>query len=224
MTPANKGIFFSFPFLFFFLPFLMASDAPVTIVALGDSTTAGTPAFRSPAEAPPEGSGNPESQYAYWMIKNHPEWKVMNRGINGQRSDEILNRFDKDVAAFAPQIVIVLAGVNDLYQGYPVDWIQEHLKAIYERAAQKKIKVLACTIIPYNQSSPEIKARMRDVNQWIENYAREKELGFCDTFHVAEDPSNPGNLASTPDGLHPDVEGYKKMGSAIAEAIEKILK
>ena len=36
----------------------------ITIVALGDSTTAGTPAFKSPIEAPPNGSGNVESQYA----------------------------------------------------------------------------------------------------------------------------------------------------------------
>ena len=38
--------------------------ALITIVALGDSTTAGTPAFKSPIEAPPNGSGNVESQYA----------------------------------------------------------------------------------------------------------------------------------------------------------------
>ena len=36
----------------------------LTIVALGDSTTAGTPAFKSPIEAPPNGSGNVESQYS----------------------------------------------------------------------------------------------------------------------------------------------------------------
>ena len=53
------------------------------IVGLGDSTTAGTPAFLSPLESPPNGRGNPESQYAYWMNQLHPEWTVLNRGING---------------------------------------------------------------------------------------------------------------------------------------------
>src|SRR5687768_8723006 len=38
---------------------------PAVIVALGDSTTAGTPAFRSPVEAPPNGDGNKESQFAH---------------------------------------------------------------------------------------------------------------------------------------------------------------
>ena len=48
-----------------------------------------TPAFRSPIEAPPDGSGNVESQYAYWLMQAHPDWRVLNRGVNGERSDQI---------------------------------------------------------------------------------------------------------------------------------------
>src|SRR2546430_14448941 len=75
----------------------------LTIVGLGDSTTAGTPAFRSPLEAPPDGEGDPESQYAFWMVRAHPDWTVLNRGINGQRAAEIRARFDRDVLAVHPQ-------------------------------------------------------------------------------------------------------------------------
>ena len=46
----------------------------ITIVALGDSTTAGTPGYKSPVEAPPNGSGNVESQYAYWLMRARPDW------------------------------------------------------------------------------------------------------------------------------------------------------
>ena len=38
------------------------------IVALGDSTTAGTPGWRSPLESPPAGSGDAQSQYSYWLM------------------------------------------------------------------------------------------------------------------------------------------------------------
>ena len=80
------------------------------IVGLGDSTTAGTPGFLSPLEAPPNGRGNPESQYAYWMMRMHPEWTVLNRGVNGQRSDEILARFERDVLSESPNYVVILGG------------------------------------------------------------------------------------------------------------------
>ena len=43
-------------------------SATVKIVALGDSTTAGTPGFKSPLEAPPNGRGDETSQYAYWLM------------------------------------------------------------------------------------------------------------------------------------------------------------
>jgi len=69
----------------------------VRIVGVGDSTTSGAPEFLSPLESPPDGSGNRESQYTYWIMKAHPEWEVLNRGVNGQRSDEILARFNRDV-------------------------------------------------------------------------------------------------------------------------------
>ncbi len=193
----------------------------MTLVALGDSTTAGTPGFLSPAEAPPDGRGSEESQFAYWIRKRHPEWQVINRGVNGERSDQILKRFDSDVLAYRPGLVIILAGVNDLYQGYPAERVKENLKAIYERAVENKIEVMACTLLPYNGASSKVQARMREVNEWIRQTAEEKGLGFCDTHRVVEDPARPGDLVSTADGLHPDVAGYRKMGEAISEAIEK---
>src|SRR5438093_13752620 len=87
--------------------------SPVTIVGLGDSTTAGTPGFESPLEAPPDGRGDVESQYTYWMMKLHPEWLVLNRGINGQRSDEIRERLERDVLREECDYAIILACVTD---------------------------------------------------------------------------------------------------------------
>ncbi len=193
------------------------------MVALGDSTTAGTPGFLSPAEEPPNGAGDHESQYAYWVMKRHPEWRVLNRGVNGERSDQILKRFESDVTRFRPQIVIVLAGVNDLYQGHPSEWLERQLKNIYGRALENGIKVMACTILPYNGADSSVHARMTEVNHWIRSYAAAHGLGFCDTFHAVEDPKRPGSLIRTADGLHPDAEGYRKVGEAIADTLERWL-
>jgi len=198
-----------------------AGEKPLVIVALGDSTTAGTPGFRSPAESPPAGSGNPESQYGYWMRERHPDWKVINRGINGQRSDQILRRFDSDVLSNKPEVLIVLAGVNDLYQGVPVEDIQNVLKEIYKKAEENNIKVVACTVLPYNNITPDVLEDMMILNRWIKFYAKEKGLGFTDTFRAVEDPEKPRTLPNSPDGLHPDVTGYRKIGNAITDEIEQ---
>lgn len=192
----------------------------LTIVALGDSTTAGTPGFFSPRERPPEGLGNPESQYSYWVAQKHPEWKILNRGVRGQRSDQILKRFEWDVFSNNPQVLIVLGGVNDLYQGYPVEHVKQNLTQIYDRAEAAGIKIMACTILPVDLASEEVKQRIREANAWIKENAVKRGFGFCDTYTALENPSRPGFLTATPDDVHPDVSGYKKMGEVIAAALE----
>ena len=195
----------------------------VTIVALGDSTTAGTPGFLSPLESPPDGAGDVESQYTYWIGQKHPEWKMYNRGVNGERTDQIFKRFDRDVLALKPRAVIVLAGVNDLFQGVSAEGIRMNLRATYQRATQAQIKVVACTILPYNTSTSKVKARMQEVNEWIHAYTKEQGLGFCDLYAAVNDPRRPGKLVSSDDDIHPDVEGYKKIGFALSDCIEQAL-
>lgn len=193
----------------------------MSILALGDSTTAGTPAFQSPVEAPPDGSGDEQSQYTYWAARRLPGRRFLNRGVNGERTDQILRRFKGDLKTLRPDAVVVLAGVNDLYQGYPPERIQENLLKIYALAAENGIPVMACTIIPYNGMQPVVLERMRQVNGWIRRHSQEAGPGFCDLFSVMEDPARPGNLISSPDGLHPDVAGYRRMGEAVAECLEQ---
>jgi len=203
----------------------MTAAAMIVIVALGDSTTAGTPAFRSPIEAPPDGSGNIESQYAFWLASRHPEWNVLNRGVNGERSDEVRARFARDVAAANPDVVVILAGVNDVYQGRPAESVERELEAMYELASTAKIPVVAASIIPYNTATPDQNARMRAVNAWIRDYADRHIAGvtFCDTRAAVAAPDDPDRLVSSPDDLHPSPDGYKLMADALEPAIRTAL-
>ena len=105
------------------------------IAAYGDSTTAGTPGFTSPVEAPPDGAGNVESQFAYWLMQAHPDWRVLNFGVNGERSDQIRVAVRPRSCRHAPDVAIVLAGVNDIYQGRSADSVARELEAMYVAAA-----------------------------------------------------------------------------------------
>jgi lysophospholipase L1-like esterase len=188
---------------------------------MGDSTTAGTPGFRSPVEAPPAGRGNPESQYSYWMMRAHPEWRVLNKGVNGQRSDQILSRFERDVVAEKPAIVIILAGVNDIFQGRTTDSVKRNLEAMYGFAGRAGIIQVATTVLPYNIAGRRESESILDVNAWVETASRDEGRLFCDTNLAVRDKHDPNMLGSTPDGLHPDVEGYRRMGEALSATLEK---
>jgi lysophospholipase L1-like esterase len=186
----------------------MIMAALIMIVALGDSTTAGTPGYKSPIEAPPNGAGNVESQYAFWLMRSHNDWHVLNRGVNGERSDQIRARYHRDVADVRPDVVIIIAGVNDIYQGRSAEVVQSQLEAMYAEARAAGLPVVAGTIVPYNSASADENRRMRMVNDWIRSYATSHPgIVFCDTRAAVAAPGVPDRLVSSPDGLHPSPEG-----------------
>jgi lysophospholipase L1-like esterase len=198
---------------------------PVRIVAMGDSTTAGTPAFLSPAEAPPGGRGDQTSQYAYWLMRAHPGWEVLNRGVNGERSDQIRARFERDVIDPRPAVVVLIAGVNDVYQGRPAAHVIEQLHWMFDRARQAGIRVVAGTIVPYNTATPDQNARMREINDWIRLEAASRAgIAVADTRAAVAAPGKPDTLSETADQLHPTPAGYRAMAEAIRPAIEQVLR
>lgn len=212
-------------FISILLALLPMTQPGTRIVAMGDSTTAGTPAFKSPREAPPKGSGDETSQYAYWLMKAHPEWEVVNQGVNAQRSDVIAARFEPDVLALKPAVVVIIAGVNDVYQGRTAQHVKDQLTAMYKQAHDAGIRVIAGTIIPYNTATPDQNARMHEINDWIRTLARaDPGVIVVDTRAAVAAPGNPDMLVSSPDGLHPDAAGYRKMAEAIAPAITRALR
>ena len=199
-------------------------NSKTTIVAMGDSTTAGTPGWKSRVEAPPEGAGDVTSQYAYWLMQAHPDWRVLNMGVNGERSDEIRARFERDVIAHTPAVVVVIAGVNDVYQGRPAQHVMDELDKMYRRAAAARIAVVAGSIIPYNTATAEQNTRMRQINAWIQQRAGQgSNLAFVDTRAAAAKADDIDQLFESPDGLHPSAAGYRRMAEAIRPILENLV-
>ncbi|MCK0196797.1 SGNH/GDSL hydrolase family protein [Ancylobacter sp. 6x-1] len=88
----------------------IAGTGTVTIVAIGSSSTAGAGAS-APALTYP-------ARLQALLRQRYPgrDITVINRGINGQDGPEMLARFDTDVAALKPDLVIWQAGVNALFR------------------------------------------------------------------------------------------------------------
>lgn len=196
----------------------------LTIVGLGDSTTAGTPGFRFPLEAPPNGAGNPESQYAFWMMRSHPEWTVLNRGVNGETAEQVRARLPRDVLGPRPAYAIILVGVNDIFGGQRAETVERQLAAMYADVLDAGIVPVAATVLPFNSATARASGDILTLNAWIENLAKVLGILFCDTHAAVADPADSNRLRGSPDGLHPDVAGYRAMGEALSRTIEDHLR
>jgi lysophospholipase L1-like esterase len=195
----------------------------ITIVALGDSTTAGTPYFRSPLEAPPYGAGDPQAFYGFWMMKKEPTWEVLNLGINGQRTDEIRDRLNEAFESH-PEYVVVLAGVNDIYQGVDPQETARNLAGIYREIQRHTIIPVAATVLPFDSATKAQAAKIRQLNAWIKKTADQFKIPLVDLNKAVADPANPNRLNASPDGLHPDIGSYRQMGFSVLKIIQEMEK
>src|SRR5262249_18953431 len=131
----------------------------------------------------------------------------------------------RDVVSVAPRAVIVIAGVNDIYQGRSAAAVERELEAVYFAARVARIPVVAGSIVPYNTAGDDANARMHEVNAWICGYAAAHPRGviFCDTRAAVAAADAPDRLACSPDDLHPSPDGYKRMASALERAVSRAL-
>ena len=119
---------------------------------------------------------------------------------------------------------MIIAGVNDIYQGRAADTVQRELEAMYVAAHAARLQVVAGTIIPFDTATADQNARMHAVNAWIRDYSgRHDGVTFCDARAAVAAPGQADRLVSSPDGLHPSPDGYMRMAAALEPAIRAAL-
>ena len=176
-----------------------------TVVAcLGDSITEGSPYWDSRAR-----TGDPEGQWQHWAALLHPELELRNFGIWGERTDEIALRFDS--AAAGADVLIVQGGINDIAQERAVAAAADVLRDLVERGRALGLAVAVCDVLPWNNRWPYAEQPIRELNERIRAIGA-PVLPFHDTL---EDPERPGRMKpewTNPDGDHPSVVGYRRLG------------
>ncbi|HEX7084628.1 MAG TPA: GDSL-type esterase/lipase family protein [Gaiellaceae bacterium] len=182
----------------------LAAVLLLIVSCLGDSITEGSPHWNARRR-----EGDEEGQWEHWAGLRHPELAFRNHGVWGERTDEILARFDE--AADGADALIVQGGINDIAQGRPVDAAAANLAHMVERALALDLRVAVCDVLPWNAGWPDHAAAIRALNERIHAFGV-PVLPFHDTL---EDPERPGRMAAEwadPDGDHPSVAGYRRLG------------
>src|SRR5882762_3640558 len=165
----------------------------------------------------------------FWNIsiffKDKP---YLNRGISGQTTPQILLRFRQDVIALKPQIVVILAGTNDIAENtgpISLEAIEDNLKSMVDLASKNGVRPILASVLPAAAFPwrPEIRPieKILALNQWIKEYAAREGIGFVDYYSAMVDDQHGLKPGLSGDGVHPNEAGYIIMAPIAAEAIAK---
>lgn len=155
----------------------------------------------------------------------------VNRGISGQTTPQMLLRFRQDVINLNPEIVVILAGANDIAGNTgPAtnEMIMENIISMCDLAKSNHIKIILCSILPAYDFpwNPGLKPYLRiiEINKLIKDYCTKNNIYFLDFYWQMCDENNGMKKEFSEDGVHPNSSGYKVMNSIAEKAISKVLK
>ena len=199
---------------------LILNKANLRIVALGDSLTVGENEF--------ELSDSDEyvsyPRYLEVLAQEHlnrhkhqsgVKVNVVNKGICGELTAGMLERFSRDVVAERANSVIILGGTNDIGWNLDPTMIAHNLGMMYDTALRSRILPVACTIPSILGFDESIPPRL-SLNSIIRTQAEKRSIAFVDLFTPTADPqTNRLSEQYSADGLHLNGKGYERMAQCV---------
>ena len=183
--------------------------APVEVAVLGDSISHGGAAYI------------PAGQLACQWETYSPV-PVKNLARSGDTTQMMLARFESDVLPFAPKVLIIFGGINDIRTGATAEAVIANLQALRDKCIANNITPVFCTLTSMNPdimrsrgiplTDGDWQAQRERINAWIMQTPH-----FIDVADALTDQQ--GYLAAhlTPDGLHPAQRGKMILGKIIGD-------
>lgn len=165
-------------------------------------------------------------------------YRVINKGVNGQQSYEMLARFENDVVTLNPDAVLIWGFINDIFRSDSAQ-IEETLKRTRESMRAMVALAKQAGIIPILATEVTIRGRdgwketigemiasllgktsyqdyvnthVRETNRWIRDLAVREGIRLLDFETVLVDQRGVRRKdLSKPDGSHISEAGYKAL-------------
>ena len=190
---------------------------PLTIVALGSSSTTGFGTFGT-------GAAFPDVMKAE-LLRLHPAARigVINSGRIMEDLGDNIARIDQDVLSHRPDLLVWQIGTNDVVWRGIADNAKDLLSRSVKRLKASKIDVVLLDL----QYTPIVLAtnRFARMEKIIDDVAGEQHVGRFPRFVLMKRAIEAGvtGLVSW-DGLHNSAEGYKCVGLALAQMIDAAIR
>jgi lysophospholipase L1-like esterase len=158
---------------------------------------------------------------------------LYNLGIDGNTSKDILKRFDVEVQARNPDVIICAVGANDSifrnnnqFEVSESNFLQ-NLSDILKKAKKYTEQILFVGLvkgsdtetIPLKRSATGkcySKLAVKKYDGYIKSFAEQNNVPFVDVFTLLTDED-------FDDGLHPNIQGHSKIFQAVKKTLDSFI-
>lgn len=171
------------------------------------------------------------------------DYTVINAGIGGNNTLDLLKRIDRDCLAHQPELTVLMIGTNDMnsMKYVPLEQYRANVATLVKKIQAQKSQVLLMTICPfieeflftrhkrehYGAEGPS--GRRAAVNKTIRELATQYNTAFLDLGALFDKAGKVGTgkdsliqnveNSNKTDGVHPTTEGYRFIGLAVYDFI-----
>ncbi len=173
-----------------------------------------------------------------WKTPGLQGFEVVNRGVGGEETSQMLARFDRDVLAQRPSVVLIWGHINNIHRA-PRDGIAAAVekakgdyRAMVDRAREHHIGVILATEVTLTEAvgfsnrlaafvgglrgkqgySAYVNGHVHALNAWLRDYARTEKLQLLDFEAVFDDGDGFRKREFTDDdGTHISAAGYQAL-------------
>jgi len=179
----------------------------LTIIALGDSIT----------------QGYPYGIKASWVniLNTEKGFNIINKGINGDTLEGMLERFQRDVVELQAEMVIIMGGTNDAFIGFSLESMQYNIKEMVKKAMN--LKIIPVIGIPIPTDEPFVERKLNRFRDFLKKFCEDRKISYIDFYKVMVNVDGLIKKELDFDGVHPNMEGYRVMAVEAYNSLMKVL-
>lgn len=164
----------------------------------------------------------------YDLNKYYEGMNVVNSGISGNTTGDILADMNNRVYKYNPSKVFLLIGTNDIQRKISEDEIISNIEEIIEKIKDNRsyAKIYLQSIYPVDEEKDGAQDRenskIKSVNKKLEDYCKDNDVTYIDLFSkLIDNESSDVKIDEdySDDGLHLTSEGYE----VVTEELKKYM-
>lgn len=156
--------------------------------------------------------------------------KIINRGISGNRTWDLVGRWDKDCIDLKPDYISLLIGVNDTWRGYDqgdittAEQYETNMRKLLDRIKNEtsaEIILLNPYILDVMPDKAEMHPDLVGKQEVVYKLIKEYDVTFIDLQKIFDEMVAGGTLAEnlSADGVHPTDYGHEVIAELWLKAV-----